>query len=277
MQLRKLLVAGAAVAAAGTLALVPAAQADTPTGDYVEYIGVGHSTEDIDYDAAFTLKAPASVTMPVAGVPTKLGCNAGTANAIVHAGAVPGTPYAAMNFTSLNLNCDSFIPGQVVTMNVPGNGCARFNVLGNQTPVDPDVPNSTYHKVHDSFPTGTVDSGPKDGKVSVVDGEFELPAGQTPECKVTVTAGICTIKVGGSTEAQFDEYVKDDEPITQSFYLKGDGLTVTDVAPLCFGAVAVNSKLTINGAINFNVVVTNETVSGDPATGPIDFRLTEQP
>ena len=256
MQLRKLLVAGAAVAATGAMALGPAVQADDPTGDSIDFIGVGGSTADIDYDAAMTLKAPASVNMEVANVDTKLTCSGGNASAIVHAGAYTTGP--AMSFTSLNLNCDSFIPGQTVTMSVPSNGCAKFVAADDN--------------VHDSFPFGTVDTGPKDGKVSVVDGTFEVIA----PCEVTVTASICTIKIGGSTPAQFDEAVKDDDPITQDFHLKGNGLTITDVSPLCFGAVQENDNLTINN-VEFNTVVTEETESGDPATGPIDFRLTEQP
>ncbi len=237
MHLRKYLVAVGATVAAGALALAPASQATTPTGGPIASVAVGGSTATADYSASLALKAGTSVTMKVFGSPRTLGCTSGSASGTVRAGSPAPNPF--MNFSNLTLACESFIPGSTVTISVPTNGCARLEMADSN--------------VND----GLVDTGPKDGKFSVVDGTFVLPAA----CPVTVVANTCTVTIGGSTPAQFDE-AKSTDPVVQNLRLKGNGLTVKSRSAGCFGAVTVGDPLDLTN-VNFNV-----TTSG----GAVDFR-----
>jgi hypothetical protein len=242
MRLRKFLIAGSALAAAAALTLIPAAQASSPTGGPIASVSVGGSTTTANYPATLTLKSGTSFNVNVFGSSTKLTCSSGGMTGTVHAGSPAPTTF--MNFSSLMLNCDAFIPGQTVVWSVPANGCARLDMA--------------FGNTHD----GTVDTGPKGGKFAVVDGTFTLPAG----CVVTVTAGsACTITIGGSTPAQFDEADKDPGAgVTQDLILKGIGLTILTQSFGCFGMYTVGGKLTLN-SVKFNVVMNS-------GAGAVDFR-----
>jgi hypothetical protein len=233
MRLRKLLIAGSAVAAAAAFALVPAAQATTPGGD-VDSIHVGLNTSG-SYPITGVLKSGTSVTMEVFGTPTKLGCSSGSLAGTAHAGSPAPNP--AMNFTTLSLTCDSFIPDQTVTMNVPVNGCANWRWDANAL-------------VHD----GLTDTGPKGGgKFEEVLGSINLPTG----CNVTVVAGPCTVTVGGSTTSNFDENKGGG---VQNLNLKGAGLEVRSASFLCFGAVSGGDPLAMN-SVNFNIASSNGAIN----------------
>jgi hypothetical protein len=237
MRLRKFLIAGSALAAAAAFTLIPAAQASSPTGGNIGSVRVGANTTG-NYAWSGVLKSGTSVTMDVFGSPTKLTCTDGDASGRVYA-ASPN-PDPSISFSELNLTCDSFIPDEEVTMEVPNSGCAKFTGADNN--------------VHD----GLTDTGPKTGKFSVVDGTFTLPAG----CPVTVTAGLCVATIGGSTPAQFDEDKDPGLPVVQNFILKGSGLTVLGANFFCFGAINPTDTLTINQVeLNFS-----------SASGDVDYR-----
>jgi hypothetical protein len=235
MHVRKFLIAGSAIAAAAAFALVPTAQASTPGGD-VDSIRVGSNITG-SYPITGVLKAGMSVTVEVFGSPMKLGCSSGSFAGTVHAGSPAPNP--AFNFTSLSATCDSFIPDQTVTINVPVNGCANWSWDVNAL-------------VHD----GLTDAGPKGGgKYEEVLGSFNLPTG----CNVTVVAGPCTVTVGGSTTSNFDENKSGG---VQNLNLKGAGLMFRSASFLCFGQVSVGDPITMN-SVNFNIASTN---------GQIDLR-----
>ena len=234
MRLRKLLIAGSAVAAAAAFALVPVAQASTPGGN-VGSVRVGANTTG-DHAITGTLKSGTSVTMEVYGEPMKLGCTSGSIAGTAHA----GTANPAFNFTTLSLICDSWVIDQTVRISVPANGCANWTW-------------SSSALVHD----GLTDYGPKGAKFQEVLGALNLPTG----CNVTVVAGPCTVTVGGTTTSNFYER-KSSTVATQGLNLKGSGLTVRSAGFLCLGAVSVGDPLTMN-SVDFNIASTN---------GAVDFR-----
>jgi hypothetical protein len=238
MRLRKILIAGSAIAAAAALALVPAAQATTPGGN-VGSIRVGANTTG-NHPVTGTLKSGISVTMNVYGSPTKFTCSSGTLAGVVHAGSPAPSP--AFTFTTLSLTCDSFIPDTIVTITLPGSGCANWTW-------------SASALVHD----GLSDLGPKGGKFQEVLGVFNLFTG----CYVTMTAGPCTVTIGGSTTSNFYE-AKSSTVATQGLNLKSSGLTVKSASFLCLGAVSAGSALTMN-LVDFNI---------NSVDGAIDFRDT---
>jgi hypothetical protein len=237
MRLRKILIAGSAIAAAAALALIPAAQASTPGGN-VGSIRVGTNTTG-NHPVTLGLKSGTSVTMNVFGTPTKFTCSAGGATGTAHAGSPAPNP--AINFTGLSITCDSFIANQTVTITVPTNGCVNWTW-------------SAAALVHD----GLTDTGPKGGKFQEVLGALNLPTG----CDATASAGPCTITIGGSTTANFDEDKNPGAGVTQNLNLKGNGLVVRSASFLCLGSVSVGSALTMN-SVNYNVSSVN---------GAIDFR-----
>jgi hypothetical protein len=237
MRLRKLLIAGSAVAAAAAFALVPAAQASTP-GSAPTAVAVNGSTATATTGITGTLKSGTSVTMNVYGSPTKLGCTAGNIAGSVTAGAT--LPNPVLKFTAMNLTCTSFIPGQTVTMSIPNTGCVTWQP-------------SAAALVH----TGLSDYGPKGAKFQEVLGALTVPA----TCVVTVTAGSCVITVAGSTTSNFYE-AKSSTNAQQGLNLKGAGLTVRSASPLCLGAATVGSALTMN-SVDFNI---------NSSAGAIDIR-----
>jgi hypothetical protein len=234
MQLRKILIAGSAIAAAAAFALVPAAQASTPGGN-VGSIRVGTNTTGF-HSISGAIKSGASVTMNVYGSPTKLSCWSGWLSGAARAGYPAFNP--VLTFTTLSLTCDSFIPDETVTLNVPANGCANWTW-------------STSALVHD----GLVDSGPKGAKFQEVLGALNL----TGTCVVTLVAGPCTVTIGGSTTSNFDENKGSG---VQNLNLKASGLTVLSASFLCLGAATVGSALTMN-SVNYNIASNS---------GAIDFR-----
>jgi hypothetical protein len=235
MRFRKLLIAGSAIAAVAAFAMVPVAQATTLGGD-VDSIRVGANTSG-SYPITGVLKSGTSVTMEVFGSPTKLGCSSGSIAGSAHAGSPAPNP--AMNFTTLTLTCDSFIPDQTLTFNVPVTGCANWRW-------------SSLALVHD----GLTDTGPKGGgKFQEVLGSLNVSSG----CPMTMVTGPCNATIVGSTTSNFDENKGGG---IQNLNLKGNGLTFLTASFLCFGAIAVGDVLTMN-SVNFNIASTN---------GAIDLR-----
>jgi hypothetical protein len=244
MYLRKFLIAGSALAAAATPVLIPAAQASNPTGGPVASISVGGSTVTANYPATLVLKSGTSITVDAYGTPTKLTCSAGNAAGTVHAGSPAPSPY--LNFSAMSVTCVSWNPNVTLSINLPTNGCGVVSH-------DP-----SYTNAHD----GTVDTGPKGGKFAVVDGNFGL----STFCPMTWTTAACTITVGGSTGAQFDENIKSSPPDTQSLIIKGSGLVVRSASFLCLGVIAVGDPVTFNNVV-FNLVTNG-------GAGAVDFRKT---
>jgi hypothetical protein len=237
MHVRHFLIAGSGFAVAAVFALIPAAQASTPGGN-VGSIRVGGSAVG-NFPVTGTLKSGTSVTMEVYGTPMKLGCYSGSFAGTANAGSPAPNP--AFNFTTLTLNCESFIPGSVV-ISVPVNGCANWRW-------------DAAALVHD----GLLDHGPKGGgKFEEVLGSLNLPVG----CDVTVSTTPCTITIGGSTTSNFDEDKQAGSGITQNLILKGTGLTVRSVNFFCFSAASVGDPITLNN-VQFNIASVN---------GPIDIR-----
>ena len=227
MRLRKILIAGSAIAAAAAFALVPAAQASTP-GAAPAHVRVG-ANQTGTYNFTGTLKSGTSVTMNVYGSPTKLGCTAGNIAGTVTAGSPVPSP--VIRFTAMNLTCTSFIPGQTVTMSIPNTGCVTW------------TPQATA-LVHD----GLTDYGPKGAKFQEVLGALTVPT----TCVVTVTVSpSCVITIAGVTTSNLYE-AKSSTDATQGLNLKSNGLTVRSASPLCLGAATVGSALTMN-SVDFNI------------------------
>ena len=228
MRLRKLLIAGSAVAAAAAFALVPVAQASTPGGN------VGSVTVTGGPGFSGALKAGTSVTMNVFGTPTKLTCSSGNIAGTATAGTPAPNP--VLRFTAMNLTCVSINPSQTLTMSIPNTGCATWSPQAGAL-------------VHD----GLTDRGPKGNKFEEVLGALTLSATGSPLCVVTVTAGPCVITVAGTVTSNFDEWKNyPATPVIQNLNLKGTGLTVRTVHPLCFGIASVGTPLTMN-SVNFNI------------------------
>jgi hypothetical protein len=227
MHLRKLLIAGSAMAAAAAFALVPVAQASTPGGNPGS-VRVGANTTGT-YNITGTLKSGTSVTMNIYGAPYKLGCTYGTITGTATAGSP--VPNPVLRFTAMNLTCTPFIPGQTVTMSIPNTGCVTWQP-------------STAALVHD----GLTDYGPKGAKFQEVLGALTVPT----TCVVTVTVSpSCVITIAGATTSNFYE-AKSSTDATQGLNLKGTGLTVRSASPLCLGAATVGSALTMN-SVDFNI------------------------
>ncbi|QWF24135.1 hypothetical protein KM427_10835 [Nocardioides sp. LMS-CY] len=211
MRFRKLLVATAAVVAAGAMALAPAAQA-APTS-----VDVGGDSSNTSHVLNGVLKN-ASVNMQTVFGNIKLNCSSGSAAGTVNGGAI-GNP--VFEFTSLNLNCDSFIPGTTVSMQVTG-----CNVTADLT-----------GGVSGGISTGTAHFSDSTGKACV---------------KVTVSSG-CTLYIGGHVGVTFDNTVKAGGG--QDFVLNGSGATVfsNPAAPSgCLGTVSTGNALTLN-SVTFNL------------------------
>jgi hypothetical protein len=226
MRLRKLLIAGSAIAAATAFALAPTAQASTPGGNPGS-VRVGANTTGT-FPITGTLQAGTSVTMNIYGSPTKTTCSSGTITGTATAGSPAPSP--VLRFTALNLTCVAFIPGQSVTMSIPNTGCVTWSPAAGAL-------------VHD----GLTDYGPKGAKFQEVLGAFTVPT----TCVVTVTAGPCVITVAGVTTSNFYE-ARSATDATQGLNLKGTGLTVRSASPLCLGRATVGSALTLN-SVDFNI------------------------
>jgi hypothetical protein len=227
MHLRKLLIAGSAMAAAAAFVLVPVAQASTPGGNPGS-VRVGANTTGT-YPITGTLKSGASFTLNIYGSPTKAFCYAGT-NFAGTATAGSPVPNPVLRFTALNLTCNGLTPGQAWFMSIPNTGCVTWNPSGSAL-------------VHD----GLTDYGPKGAKFQEVLGALTIPT----NCVMTVTAGSCTITIAGVTTSNFYE-AKSATDATQGLNLKGAGLTVRTASPLCLGAATVGSALTMN-SVDFNI------------------------
>jgi hypothetical protein len=233
MHIRKLLIAGSALATAVALTMLPAAQAN-PAGGNIGSVWVGINTSG-SWAATLGLKTGASITMDKFGVPTALNCPGGGGTGTANAGSPAPTPF--MTFASLSLTCDAFdlLPAPSSTFSVPTNNCARLIMADDN--------------VHD----GLSDTGPKGGKFSVVDGTFTLPA----NCSITATSGPCTVTIRGTTAAHFNEYKV--SAVTQSIRLTGSGLIVVAASFPCFGAVSVGTPVVLNN-VEFPIGTSGGTV-----------------
>jgi hypothetical protein len=214
MRLRNLITATGAVLAAGALALAPtAAHAAGP----IASLDLGTSANP----TTAVLKGPASVTMKVYGSDMKLNCSSGSASAAWNTGAAATAP---LTFSALTLNCDSFLPGTTVTLQLVCN-----------MPFNPDASNSVTNDKTDVI-TGSVNAG--------------------ANCvKVTVTGG-CTLYINGATTASLDENKKVVGSTTYNeFTVSGSGFKIaTSPAPTfaCLGAVSGGSAVTLNN-VKFNL------------------------
>ncbi|HTW17190.1 MAG TPA: hypothetical protein VMF51_18820 [Nocardioides sp.] len=244
MQLRKALIVGAAVLAAGLLSLTPTSQADPPTGGpivFVEVNGVQSLPNNpVPVNGTF---AGGTYTHDLTGFTTS--CTHSTLAGTVNRSARP-LPAGAhdFGFSSLHMPCAYAIYTDTWTITP---GCVlRANFYDDN--------------VHD----GTVDTGPYNLGASfhAVRGRLSIPHA----CITVTRSGGCTYRIDGDVGASFDEAITTVGGVRyQKLVLDGPGLTMRQQTPSCLGVAG--------GSITLNNMTFNLQVTGGSTTG-IDFRQT---
>ncbi|QWF24141.1 hypothetical protein KM427_10865 [Nocardioides sp. LMS-CY] len=234
MRFRKLLAVVGAATVAGVLAPIPPADATTPLA--IGQVLVGGSAADTGYDLDGVLEE-AGVHMQTLFGNGELGCVGGTAAGRVNGGTTGVRPAPAFTFDELSLDCDSFIPGTTVDMDL--SGC------------DVEV-TMDDHDVH----AGLGDTGP--GSVA---GLADLTgSGGEPCVRVTTNSG-CTLWIGGAVDAEFHEAATPVDGVDhQELRLVGTGLTVAGGAQAptgCLGIVSAGAGLDLD--VTFDVRVSGAT------------------
>ncbi|QWF24133.1 hypothetical protein KM427_10825 [Nocardioides sp. LMS-CY] len=213
MRFRKLLVATAAIVAAGAMALAPAAQAVTPSN-----VDVGGDSSNSPHAVTGAPHASASLTLQTLLGNVNLSCSSGSASGTVNGGSfATAPPNPVFDFSALTLNCDSFVPGTTITFQLAG-----------------------CHAVTD---LNSVTSGVSTGVIRF------RGSGGVACLKGTISNG-CIFWVGGDVAASFDNAVKPDG--YQHFTLNGTGATIfsSPAAPSgCSGLVSTGNSLVFNNVI----------------------------
>ncbi len=215
MHLRKTLIVGAAVLAAGLLGLSATATASTP----------GSTVSSIEVDGSTVNGTVAKTGVWKGGTATingsNYGCTGGSVGGTVVRGAyTAGT--TAMTFPTLNIVCAT--------------------PLGTNANVNMKAGCSATVSFNDLVHTGLTDTGVPGGKFHRVAGTLTI----LPACsaRVSVFGGICTADVSGQAPAYFDEFIKPSND--QTLGLNGAGLSLSGGTGLC-GTL-------LSGAFNLNDV-----------------------
>ncbi|GAA4758438.1 hypothetical protein GCM10023350_50240 [Nocardioides endophyticus] len=243
MHLRKALTLCAAVAAAGALAIAPAAQATTPTGGTLQYIKINNVSTNGTVATSGTFKGGTATFVALGYTAT---CSAGSVVGTVKRGAITsGT--AAFNFTTLSITCNTPLGISATIALAPG--CSvNVNMGGVRT--------SPNDNVHDSYnPTATIDSGLYNSaapqKVHNVLGTLVLPAPALNCVTVTLSSGTCKAYVQGNANVEFDEAKKTVAgTVYQDLILRGTGLSLYGQTASCLGLMS--GAVTLNN-IDFNI------------------------
>ncbi|GAA4758457.1 hypothetical protein GCM10023350_50290 [Nocardioides endophyticus] len=241
MHLRQVLTLCAAVAAAGALAITPAAQANSPTGNDITTIQVNGSSTAGTVPTTGTFNGGTATFVALGYTAT---CSGGTAGGHVNRGPLTsgGT---AFTFTTLSVTCNTWWGISATIALAPS--CSVNVTMGNRWIANDNV--------HVSLPSGTIDTGLYTGaatqKVHNVLGSLVLPAPANHCVTVTLSSGTCKTYVQGNVNAEFDEAVKTVSGVQyQDLYLRGVGLSLYDQTASCLGMWAGN--VTLNN-IDFNI------------------------
>lgn len=232
MHLRKILVSGAAVLAAGVMSLGATAQATTPHGPIA----------DVEVNGNI-ISAPVDVDGPFkGGTATFAGFTATCSGGNVD-GTVNPMPNPGFTFDTLNLSCTSFLPGTVA--------------MSLTCPVTVAMTDNEVHTGLNSTMADSISNG--NGNVTGV-ANMSTCAGGTPS--VSVSVGPCSFKVGGSIAAQFNELPKTVGSLKyQDLILNGAGLTTSGASIGCFGAIPNGTGITLND-ITFGIQVAGGSADG---------------
>ena len=242
MHLRKAIVLGAAVVAAGVLVLTPAVQATTITGGNITTVAVnGDATSGTDTVTGIFKSGTA--TFDAIGFTAN--CSGGTIGGTVNRGPFTsgGT---AFSFGTLTITCTTPL-GINATITLQA-GCSVPVTMGGVRPT------------HDNVHVGLTDTGAYTGatqKNHNVLGGATFPAGNC--VKVTLSSGGCVAYATGTTGVQFNEAQKTVGGVTyQDLILKGTStVNLTGQNGFCLGIMT--GTVSLNN-IDFNV------------TGNLDFQ-----
>jgi hypothetical protein len=231
MRLRQLLLTTGAIVAAGALALVPVAQAASPTGTAINNIEVNYNGAPITHNITLTMTS-ASVQLNVYGIPMNITCTAGSAGGVVNGGTSGVSPNDAFTLTSMSMTCPSIFPGTSVSFALTCNVGLKFVDSNVHAGINPSL---------DVIDTGT------GAKISRVDGTM------SPNNCVSVTiSNGCRFTISGSSTLGFDEAftakglpLKDYQPL----HLGGSGLRISNVTS-CAGAVTNLQALTLTAVFD---------------------------
>lgn len=245
MRLRKLAVTVGAILATGALIIAPSAQATGLHGP-VNHKHTNTGAEFTTATVAGTLKAGTSVTMQTLFGNVTLGCSSGSL-----AGTAAGNN-TSIDFSALNLACDSFIPGTTVAMSV-------VKCTPSFTATDSEV-----HLGLGATADGSASGGTKYAPVT---GVASLSSGTTPCIRVSVSSG-CTVHIVGSVNAWYDENKGGSLPNpTQELGISGSGLTLAGGAWApsgCLGIVSAGNAITLNN-VRFNTTTNIGAIDFVPA------------
>jgi hypothetical protein len=221
-----------AIAAAGTMVLAPTVANAAPPAS----ISVNGSTANAATNITGVMKSASAV---FAGFNNA--CSSGSAAGVVNGGTTGIAPNQAFRFTSLTLNCASFIPGTTITLDI--NACNVGVVFPN---------------------TNTATTA----RTDILTGTATMTVAGVPCATVTVNGAGCTVKVGGTVGTSFNETAKPNDSTsgwTQELTLSGTGLTMSGGTGLC--AFVNGSSINLTAAFNFQVAGGNTLGS----TGGINF------
>jgi hypothetical protein len=245
MHLRKAIVLGAAVVAAGVLGLTPAVQATTITGANITTIAVNGVTTTGTNPVTGIFKGGTATFDALSFTAT---CSAGTIGGTVNRGAFTsgGT---ALSFSTLGITCSTPLGiNASITLQA---GCTVAVTAGGVRPT------------HDNVHNGLTDTGTYTGvtqKNHNVLGGSTFPGGNC--VKVTLSSGGCVAYASGTTGVQIDETQKNVGGVLyQDIILKGtSSVSLYGQNGFCLGIM--------QGTVSLNNIDFN--IKAD--TGAIDFR-----
>ncbi|QWF24137.1 hypothetical protein KM427_10845 [Nocardioides sp. LMS-CY] len=250
MNLPRLAIATGALAAAGTLALAPAALGLAPGP--IATVLVANQNTNTSYDLEGVL-TNGDFTLETAFGDANLTCSSGSAGGLVRGGTTGIDPAAAFTFDELGFACDSFIPGTSATMDIVP-GCDIDVVMNDDLVHDGD-----------GITVRTDTGGTSSSTPNYVSGTAYMSNGGVPCLVYTISNG-CTIRIKGYVTAQFHEAASSGGGY-QDLKLVGGGLEVagTPYAPTgCLGMVNPGDDLK-----NLDFTLKVRVVAG--TWKPIDF------